>query len=902
MTRFATMFIFSFLLFAALCRCGEEQAPVDRDSDSRRTKFIRDFEKEDSIAEWLYADGANTEPFAVDAEHGTSLKVNCDFPGVTKVWRGSRENPKRLVVHDPFSGKSALILDTLQYQIYIPPENLQAGARIQSRVLLKNKDGLWFEGLGMRRVESGWVRANSLYPGWNTIRIDLSENSTDLRPRGHAMRWSRLFLSQVVAFGLAIQGDKEFKGSVYVDNITTWPATDDDFQKLSVVDFDAGQSTVGRYEKAEFTFSINRPLLNPFSSKEVTIDAVFKSPAGEEIRVPAFYYQDYNRVLGNDNGEGTVEDVYIPKGPGVFKVRFTPRLAGEYTYYLDISYRSPVVHKLETLRTEPRSLTVTEAEKRGFVRISEKDPRCFEFENGDYFFPVGHSLRSPVDERHVKTILEKHYKGTPAPVDRGLRVYEDILPVMKNAGVNAFEVWMSSWWLGIEWTGRWKNYHGLGVYNMEHAWKLDSLVNSSAANDIYIHLVIDNHGKASQEKVTGQREGGQVDHEWEHSPYSTSRARDEQAWAGWDNGFLKYSKDLFRSNRAREAYKDKIRYIAARWGWSTHIYGIEMWSELDLIGNLYGRRREVYASDDVHEWHKIMTGVLDKYDHGRHLVTTHYSGDYSYIDQEMVRLPFIDYIVCDAYHSNKDPLLNMLQRTENFCLGYDKPFQITEFGGDWNASSIEGLDGDLYAGLWWGWMSRSAGTPYYWWFEYLALANHYPAFKALSKYIEGEDKRRGKNEPQLRSQWPMDFDGKMGTQKRLNGLCLGDGKIFYVYVYDKEQVVHLPKEDKDRRVHTKITAKVLNVPVGKYAVEIWDCWTGEIIEKKDIITDATGTLATHLPDFKVHTALKIRWKENAAPVQPKPEEKKPEPQKPEEKKEKEASAQTPPAPARVNKK
>lgn len=791
----------------------------------------------------------------VDAAHGESLGVPVAFPQVKQIWCGSRQRPAPLarVFSDP--KRPAISWETFQFDLYLPPESLPDGIRIQCRLLLQNKDGLWFEGIGRRRkADGGWVSARALQPGWNTVQVDLSLDSADMTPHGHRMRWSRFFLTQIAAIGFSLQGDRPYNATVAIDNITTWAAADDAFPPLAVYDFAPDAEEVPCYGRTELSFLVNRPLFNPFEQDEIKVDAIFKAPGGgAEVRVPAFYYQPYLREKGKDDDNRNFKDRYTPVGRGLFKVRFTPRQAGVYKYHLEVTYRSPIRRVEEKLVTEARELKVTPGEDKGFVRISKKDRRYFEFEDGSFFYPLGHSFRSPIDLRHVKRILRPYYPTAPVPKDRGLRIYEEQLPKMQKAGLNCFEVWMASWWLGIEWTGRWKNYHGLGVYNMEHAWKLDALVDLAEKHEQYIHLTIDNHGKASQSLYLGRSSGrdrGQHDHEWEHSPYN----RDNRQ----DGGFLRYSKQLFSDEKARRHYRNKMRYIAARWGWSTHIYGIEMWSELDLIGHVQGRHRSVYGSHYVHKWHEEMTGYLRSQDHGNHVITTHYSGDFRFIDRELVRKPFIDYVACDAYHSPKQHLVDMLMETERVCVPFNKPFMVTEFGGDWSASNIESLTGDLYTGLWWGWMSGTAGTPMYWWFEYLELANLYPAYSALARFTEGEDKRRAPGEPPWRSHWSSGLTSDNNRHEPLRVMVAGDSRSFYAWIYDRATMHHLPRNKKLQPQYDGIRLKLFQLTPGRYEIETWDSWTGKKIDSYTATTGRDRSLTVALPRFRVHVAVKVR--------------------------------------------
>ncbi|MFH0910357.1 MAG: glycoside hydrolase family 2 TIM barrel-domain containing protein, partial [Planctomycetota bacterium] len=556
----------------------------------------------------------------------------------------------------------------------------------------------------------------------------------------------------------------------------------------------------------------------------------------------AFYYQDYERQ------KGPPSDRYLPVGPGVFQVRFTPRESGEYRWRLQARYRNLLAPSMppETAESAAYAFTVTPRSHRGFVRVSPRDPRYFEYEDGSPCFPVGHNFRSPTDLTDWIQLLLPQNPGTPPPVDRGLNIYEEYLPRMAAVGENMFEVWMSSWWLAIEWSDAWKGYHGLGCYNTENAWKLDELLRLAEENGFQVHLALDNHGKAAQGVGTGPGRSGQVDHEWEFSPYNVA-----------NGGFLTDPLGLFRDDpRVTRYYHNLLRYVAGRWGYSTAIFGIEMWSEIDLIGSKDGRDKAVYASPEVRAWHQRMIRYLKSLDHGRHVVTTHYSYKYNVIDRDMVALPEIDYITCDAYHTMGQSLVQLLLNTDRFAQEFHKPYLVTEYGASWNAGTWEVLEADLHAGLWTSWMTNASGTALFWWFEHLNRADLYPHFRGLARFLRGEDKRSAPEGPPFEA-WPVEIRG-MGDKPpgALASLAQGNGEVVYAWIYDEAAVASLPSPDK-RRPHTRVVAVFRNLKGRTANVEVWDTLAGEILSSLSLGIEGSA-VSVSLPDFWLDVAIKIR--------------------------------------------
>ncbi|MBP5233209.1 MAG: hypothetical protein J6333_07355, partial [Planctomycetes bacterium] len=704
--------------------------------------ILRDFSaNDDARDEWALNDD-ETAFATVDAAHGESLKIPVHFPAPAVLARGSNDDPRWLATFDRFAvdkprGQAA---KAVRFALYLPPER-PPQTRVQAYLFLKDKDGLWFQGLARRQADG--APAVALEAGWNRLVVDLDESAGVLRPQGHAAVWKTCYLPQMTTMGLTITGDRDWEGWVALDDMeVVMRGENDNAAPLAFTRLRAPAQTAV-YERWEASFDVNRPLLNPYCTEEIDVTAEITPPgASEPVVVPAFFAQDYRRVKGSDRDGEEYRDRFIPQGEGRFLLRYTPRVAGKHRWRLVARYRSPYAAEApaQECATPPATFEVATTapgapRPRGFVRVSPKYAHCFEFENGEPFYAIGHNFHSPVDTRHVDSILRPYFPHLPAPKNRGLRCYEDAFPLMAKNGLNSFEVWMSAWWLGLEWTGQWKNYHGLGRYNQENAWKLDALLEGAARHGLYLHLVIDNHGKASEF----------CDPEWNLSPFNARNAA--------DGGFCRRANALFTGDtgeKGKAYYRDLYRYIAARWGWCPNIFGIETWSELDLVGSGGGLGK----SPPMRAWLQEMMPWLRRWDHGRHLLTTHYCSNFNNIDREMAAQPCMDYVVGDAYHEPHELLSQMLIGTHFGLKDFKKPFMITEFGGSPHATNLPSLLGDMYCGMWLSWTTAAAGTPYFWWYDLLRQENYYAAYGAFARYAAGEDRRRPAGGPQLTCEWP----------------------------------------------------------------------------------------------------------------------------------------------------
>ena len=195
-------------------------------------------------------------------------------------------------------------------------------------------------------------------------------------------------------------------------------------------------SQIPIYEKFEITFQVTTnasPGPNPqlpyiaspppgFSPSDnpkyagISVDAVFTAPDGQSYQQPAFIYQPYQQL---SNGP-------YPIGGKVWKVRFAPHLPGNWSYYLKAKDASGNTSTVQT----PRTFTVTDSANKGFIRVSQNDPRYFEFSDGSYFPAIG---------RHARTTYD-----TPGSGDRS-----DYLEYGQN-GITLVRDWMSGFY-GSAW-------------------------------------------------------------------------------------------------------------------------------------------------------------------------------------------------------------------------------------------------------------------------------------------------------------------------------------------------------------------------------------------------------------------------------------------------------------------
>jgi hypothetical protein len=151
--------------------------------------------------------------------------------------------------------------------------------------------------------------------------------------------------------------------------------------------------TVARYDKFEITFavtgSVATNLQMPYDAAPpagipaawgITVNAQFSQDNFQSVHtIPAFYYQHHEyQVKGG-------RDWLNPLDQYSWKVRFAPPRDGTWQYRLSATDASG------TVTSAVQTFVVSPSANRGFVRVSSRDPRYFEFEDGSPFIGLGYN-------------------------------------------------------------------------------------------------------------------------------------------------------------------------------------------------------------------------------------------------------------------------------------------------------------------------------------------------------------------------------------------------------------------------------------------------------------------------------------------------------------------------------
>jgi hypothetical protein len=609
-------------------------------------------------------------------------------------------------------------------------------------------------------------------------------------------------------FGIRFLCDEQYKGTCTVENVKGILSHDDGPPSIENVRTDT--TKVPCFEKFEITFNLPDRYADPFDTNVIAVTAEIETPHGP-VHVDGFYAIDYYCET-NATGE-----LVLPQGQPFWRVRYAPTTEGTHKFLLRARDR------FGETKWGPGVFTATKATGHGYLRVSKTDARYFEFSDGTPYFPIGHNTRSPYDKR-----VDDNFPWRQRWPE-GFSAYLRYFKSMADHGENLAEIWTASWSLGLEWTPRLPGYHGVGQYNMIHAWELDKVIEAAERRGINVNIVINNHGKFSTFS----------DEEWAFNPLNKI-----------NGGFLETPEDFFTDARADAAYIKLMHYMISRWGYSPRVFAWQVWSELNLTGSKKDGV-ENYGRKELVEWHRRMCGAIKKMDINAHMVASHVSADYAVQRKEIVQLPELDFASVDAYYDDADPLhiVDLLKSTAEFNNDFAKPVLVTEFGGTSLAQRLRFLSDTLHAGLWSSTCTPVAGTPLFWWWQLIEEENFYPEYTGVANFMKNEDPR----DPTLKMD-KLDIN-RTNDGVELKAVCIRNNRRARGWICRRADFSSV--DSNGQAVTSNVVAALRNMSNGNYRVEFCDTKTGDPVTKIDMEV-TNEVLSLNFPAFSRDIAFKAR--------------------------------------------
>lgn len=435
---------------------------------------------------------------------------------------------------------------------------------------------------------------------------------------------------------------------------------------------------VRQYDCVEMTVELGATYDNPFDSSDIAVDARMAFPDGKTRMVPGFLFRPFDRKLEKNR------EVLTPSGEPSWRIRFTPPVAGEYSAVVTVRDRTG--HR----EAAPVRFTAAAGNRPGFVRVSPRDRRYFEFDNGKAFFPIG---------------LNICWAGSQGTFD-----YDAWFPAYSQAGCNATRLWLapSSFTLALERTGKPEQGLGMGQFDLGNAWRLDYVLELARREGLYAKLCFDSFNILRDKQPYPH---------WDHTPHNAA-----------NGGPLAKPTDFWTSPVMDRLYRDKLRYLVARYGSFTQVLSWEFWNEVDITDD--------YQTEPARAWHERMARYLHAIDPYAHLITTSFA--HSDGDPAIDRLAELDYVQTHRY-GGVDLAASLAMHQEEKA-AYGKPHYVGEVGAGGRPRFTDDPEGmQIHDPLWISLASGGSGAAQPWWWETIHTQGLHPLFATVSRFTVGID-------------------------------------------------------------------------------------------------------------------------------------------------------------------
>jgi len=537
----------------------------------------------------------------------------------------------------------------------------------------------------------------------------------------------------------------------------------------------------------------------PFDPDQIRVDGHFRLPSGKETVVPAFFTRDFE--MRSKDGREWCE----PLPQTGWRVRFAPVEPGAHEVYVTARDRSGGARSVSV------KFNAVPSESHGYIRVSNRDRRYFEFDDSTPYFAVGENI---------------------ATYNTDFRDYDSWMGKLGKAGANYGRIWVSSGNFGFEWGPP-------GTYRMQPAWELDHVIRQAERNGIYIKLCLES---------------------WRYFEGDGSFYRSSDIHPYWkrNGGPCDTEMEVFTNEEARRMFRNRLRYVVARWGYSTHILAWEFWNEINCVK---GFEKD---TPSVVKWTGEMGRYLHKTDPWRHMVVNSLGS--FVLNDDFWRLPEMDFAQVHGYwhptldesrEAGKD-MAGMVPAWIDKISGYGKPALFAEYGlvnETWGPSPLADKDTEgvhLHNGMWSAIMTGSCGTAMLWWWDTsVDRYNLYPRFASIARFVEGIPwTTAGFKRISLNASAPEARAMALAGNDKGKVLALAwvqNHRHTWWNVVHGEPIPPLPL----------LTVTVPGLPDGGYQVERWDTWKGasagtERLRAKD------GKLAIEIRDLDRDVAFKIR--------------------------------------------
>lgn len=411
---------------------------------------------------------------------------------------------------------------------------------------------------------------------------------------------------------------------LYTFESTAQPKQEEIPQRLSIKQIHPTSKKVEKLTKLELgidlpralqqkinNFIFERPVaslqkVNPFLEWEFSVKAHFTHiESGTTVIRDGFYYREVKR----DEVEDTWRD---QPNSYPMRIRFSPDEEGSWSVEISVAVFGKTVHQ-----SIPFTFEVADTKKPGYISVHDNNK--YLERDGEPILLSGMNYPSPYT---ANNILYSHTKDAKLNLEAWTLFQNDIKQYAQQGGKH-FRFFLSPAASGIE-------FEKLGNYydRLHFAWEVDKMLETCEANDVLLNFNMLLHTPIM---VTGDYYQFRYDYAdvW----------HDETAWPYKDINYpyaysaafnSKTPSDMFLNEEPMRYIKQRVRYIIARWGYSTAISLFELLSEPWHLNEDAVKNNTPYDSiSDIgnttrkgaHQFHKqIADYIKNDLKHDQHLL------------------------------------------------------------------------------------------------------------------------------------------------------------------------------------------------------------------------------------------------------------------------------------------
>lgn len=445
--------------------------------------------------------------------------------------------------------------------------------------------------------------------------------------------------------------------------------------------------------------------INPFDPQQLSIEAVFTAPDNSKKTCYGFYYNEFNRT--------TTEWVPITTSH-LFRVRMAPHLAGNWSAEIAVVAEG----KKEVLGNV--TFNCTAGKNKGEVVATSSSSLSSKFlslsENKEPFFAIGLNL--------VWTDL---IKNSPADYSK----YTQWMDKLANNGANYIQLSSLPFTHGIEW-------ENLGDYSnrMNLAWEFDQLLDYCNQKGLYVNMLALIH----DEFLTNPNIWIHQSNHWTNNPYNKNK----------NGGITNASEpaDFFTDEKCKTLFKNRLRYLLSRYGYSTNLPIIELISEVDNAMEGYKDKTPEGAKKKANFkiWFNEMKSYIENdLGYSNKLISVSYTqNDQSeeidkgvFADADIILLHFYGRGKQTNYTNRYYEHINKFAKNPKTKF---KPILFDEMGANVFPGLDKCTDITFHINLWATSFMGTYGTGQNWWWDNAILPKGYETnFKGIHAFMKDEN-------------------------------------------------------------------------------------------------------------------------------------------------------------------